>query len=178
MKSLLKPIANVCFIITCCLISCNNEKKTDPEKKEPEKKEGNYSFIYDFTDSSVPPEYHRSFSIKVMPGRVYLKVHSYGDLLLSDTTSLSDEAYAAFSKSISDLNIRSTKEKDNDGCTGGTTDELDLYSGTSQQVKGHLYNCGGKIYGTLEGDVEAAKKLFLNAVPDIDKKIEGTRKPG
>lgn len=173
MKTELKSL---CMLLVLSFFACKEKKTEEPEKKETEITE--HSFSYKFTDSSMPPQYHRSYVITVKPGWVYLTVDSYGDILLNDTATLSETVYQNFAASIDKLNIKTRKDEPGEGCDGGTTDEFDLYSGTGKQVKGYSAQCAGKRNGNIEGDVEAAIALFKAIVPDFSKKIESTRKEG
>lgn len=161
----------------------NTSPKVNAETKDnvatndrPDQKIGGYSYSYSFVDASVPPQYHRSYTIKVTPSQVILTVTSYGDVLLNESSPISTSAYDNFADGIVKLNIRNKKGADNAGCTGGKTDKLELYIGSPQQVQGSIYHCGGADYGDLEGNVSAAVQLFKGLVPNLTKKIDGTRK--
>jgi len=156
--------------------TATNDQAPPNENTSPNDKVGGYSFTYSFTDASTAPQYHRSYMIKVSSGQVTLTVTSYQDVLLNSSTPLSESAYDNFTQGISKLNIRSTKETTNPGCTGGTSEKLDLFSGSPLHVSGEISDCGGKKYGNLEGNTSAAILLFKNLVPDLAKKIDGTRK--
>jgi hypothetical protein len=178
----MKHIANIitaiaCLIITASVIACNNEKKPKEEtKNETLATKGNDTLIYSYRDASVPPQYHRSYTIRVIPGQVYLSIDVYGKIILEDSLVLTRATYDSFATAINDLHIKKIKEVPGEGCTGGTSDKLDLYAGSSKEVKGSIYYCGGKKYGDLEGDVAAAAGLFKALIPDLDKKIDASRK--
>lgn len=49
-----------------------------------------------FRDSSVPPEYHRSYVLTVSEGQVHVVVDSYGDVLHDVTKPLPNDDWAKF----------------------------------------------------------------------------------
>jgi hypothetical protein len=155
-------------------ISCGNTAdKTSNSKENQVNKD---TLMYRFGDASLPPEYHRSYTINVTPGMVFLSIEVYGDILASDSAALSTDSYKAFAKSISDLQIKNKVANENEGCVGGTSDTFDLYPGTSKQVSGHIYHCGGAHYGDLDGDVSKAAGLFNALIPDLQNKIDATKR--
>ncbi len=159
------------------VIACNNDKKVkEVTKNDTVAAKSNDTLIYNFVDATVPPQYHRSYSIRVTAGQVYYAVDSYGEIILQDSLVLTKPAYDSFVTAINDLHIKKGKEVINEDCNGGTTDQLNLYAGSSKEVKGYIYNCGGKKYGDLEGDVNAAAELFERLIPDLNTRIEATVK--
>lgn len=129
-------------------------------------------FKYRFQDSSVPPPHHRSYEIIVKPGQVSFVVDSYGDILLSDKTEIDQDRYNEFVKSLKKIKPVMLKEaNDSKGCTGGTTDIVDLHFEGDDVIKGSIYHCGGNNYGSIRGDMGKIKELFRSMVPDIGKKM-------
>ena len=76
---------------------------------------------YHFHDSSVPPEYHRSYLVTATDGEVHIVVDSYGDVLHDETAILDTATFDAVLEEIDGL--ESSRAED-DGCTGGTSSEL------------------------------------------------------
>jgi hypothetical protein len=137
--------------------------------------EDNYVFKYRYRDASVPPEYHRSYTIRVTPERVYLSVDSYGTILLEDSFKLKPDRYQSFVAGLLALDIRKREVRANDGCAGGTTDHLELFTGQANELKGSVYHCARQDFGDLEGNVAAAVELFKGLVPDLVKKVQRAR---
>lgn len=164
-------------LIAASVIACNNEKKVKAETKNETVAAGSSdTLIYSYRDASVPPQFHRSYTIKVTAGRVYLSIDVYSKIISEDSLVLTRAAYDSFATAINDLHIKNGKEVMQEGCAGGTSDKLYLYAGSSKEVKGYIYYCGGKKYGDLEGDVTAAANLFKALIPDLSKRIDATRK--
>jgi hypothetical protein len=168
------------FAILLC-VACSHEKKNTATKNNniSENKsltiENGNEFIYHFGDASLPPKYHRSYTIRVIPGQVYCTIDRYGDILLTDSSALTTAAYDSFVKNITALQIKNKTADSEKGCTGGTSKQLTLFAGGTKEIKGSLYYCGGQINGNLDGDVVAAAKFFTDLVPDLEKKIAATK---
>jgi len=138
---------------------------------------GVQKFIYQFLDSSVPPQYHRSYSITVNSNNVQFVVDSYGEILLNETYTINQTQFNDFVKQISSCKLRIKKLKGDGDCNGGTAETfVFFFSNSNHNVDGSVYHCGGNDSGNLTGDLVTAKELFRSMVPDINTKIEGTRK--
>ncbi len=133
------------------------------------------TLIYYFRDATTAPEFHRSYKIKVTPGKVYFTIDVYSEIILEDSFMLSGAAYDSFATAIDDLHIKNRKEI-KQFCSGGTSNRLILYPGTSKAVKGYYNYCGSEINGDLEGDVTAAIHLFNAMIPDLYERINATKK--
>lgn len=135
------------------------------------------SFRYNFEDSSVPPPYHRSYSITVDSTSVKLLIDSYGDVLLNEIYSIDAGQFLGFVKELKACSIKN-KPQNNDsrGCTGGTGDSFSLFFSEKENISGSIYHCGGKDYGNLKGNVDAAKNLFKSIVPNFSTKMASTEK--
>ncbi len=150
---------------------CSHEKKIRTDANS------NDVFIYNYRGPSVAPQYRRDYTIRVRPDQVNLSIDSYGELLYSDSTTLSASAYKSFVRSLSDLHLEKKEYKPGAAmCTGGVSDNLVLYAGADKELKGFIYYCGGNKDGDLEGDVATAAALFKALVPELAKKIEATKK--
>ena len=177
----MKPLSNIIItlavpLIAASVIACDNEKKLKTETINETIAAGSDTFIYDFQDASVPPPYHRSYTIRVTAELVYFAISDYSQILSKDSLVLTRTAYDSFVTAINNLHIKKGKEIIQEGCTGGTSDKLDLFRGSSKEVKGYIYYCGGQKYGDLEGDVALAANLFKALIPDLDKRIDATIK--
>ncbi len=157
-------------------VACNNNKKIkEQNKKEVTETTTNDTFIYSYGDASVPPQYHRSYTITVTAAAAHLVVDSYGDVKAKDSLPLTESVYAGFVKGLNGLQLKNKKDLESEGCTGGTTDKLILYAGTSREIKGYTYYCANKEFGNLEGNVAVAGDLFKALIPGLQQKIDSTR---
>ena len=56
---------------------------------------------YHFADASVPPDYHRSYSITVTAAAVRIVVDSYGEILADETFAVTAERFDELRGSLS-----------------------------------------------------------------------------
>ncbi len=81
------------------------------------------SVEYRFFDSSVPPPYHRSYTLIVRPGEARVIVDSYGDVLHDERIPIDDADWDRCALAASALAGLAGGVFD-DGFTGGTADRL------------------------------------------------------
>lgn len=124
---------------------------------------------YIYTDSSVPPQYHRSFVIEVTGDSALVVVDSYGEVLARETRAVTLDEFHALLETLAGAGLSIVPEKENEGCTGGTTETVVLYSGEDELFRGWVYHCGGENYGVLEGDVETVAREIRALIPDLDR---------
>lgn len=129
-------------------------------------------FKYRYEDSSVPPPYHRSYEIIVRPGKVKFAVDSYGDILFEEEITISNEQLILFENGLKKFKVKIVKEKLSEGCTGGTSNRFEGRFSNGTTIKGYEYQCGGKSYGTIQGNTEEIKKYFQQLVPDFAEKMK------
>jgi hypothetical protein len=159
------------------VICCSNQKKIGAEtNKATATTQNNDKLVFTCGGPSVAPQYYRSYMISVTAGQVYYAISDYSQVLSKDSMALTKAAYESFTTAIDGLHLKNQVAVTGGGCTGGHLERLDLYPGSSKEVKGQTYFCGGQKYSDLEGDVVTAAKLFNALVPDLDKKIDATRK--
>ena len=101
------------------------------------------SVEYTFTDSSVPPEYHRSYVIKASKSEANITVDSYGDVLRRETAAMPAETW----NKVIDL-VRSLPERTKDiktpkpGCAGGTASKILVREGGQERFSQRIDDCG------------------------------------
>lgn len=83
---------------------------------------GRTTIEYRFNDSSVAPEYHRSYTLIARSDEVSIVVDSYGDVLHEETSSIDEETWSRLVRAVADLDL--TAPGDPDECTGGTSRDL------------------------------------------------------
>lgn len=135
------------------------------------------TFVFEFTDAAMAPQYHRSYTIKVSAKQVTLNITNYADVLVDATYKINEKKFNNFQKKLLACSIHS-KEANNDsgGCTGGTGNGFTLPFLDGKNVTGGVYDCGGKEYGNIEGNISDAINIFTAMVPDFTAKMEATRK--
>lgn len=97
-----------------------------------------------FIDSSVAPEYHRSFTLTVVDGTGTVVVDVYGDETTREEAGVDPGAVADLLAAYRDGELDAAFEdvRDDDGCSGGTTFELTLDDGRERAATS-VYRCGG-----------------------------------
>ena len=114
------------------------------------------SIEYRFGDSSVPPPYHRSYSIIVNAESFRFVVDSYGDVVKDSTVQISKEKWEACKSLFKSCKIQKKDSVENSkGCTGGTTQNIKALKDDKVVFEAGNYYCGGQIFGDLKGDVDA-----------------------
>lgn len=131
------------------------------------------TIVYEFTDSSVPPEYHRSFTLTVEGGIGTIVVGTYDEETARDEQEVSsavvEDLVAAYN--AGDLaDVFDVKLPDDNGCGGGQTFELTFDDG-SEEASTTIYRCSDE-------SEEPALALAAVADPlldpfDIDTLTEG-----
>lgn len=128
---------------------------------------------YSFTDSSVPPQYHRSFTLTVENGVGTLVVSAYGDELSRTEEQIDqkliDDLFAQYR--AGDLDDVFDPNSGDDGCAGGTTYALELESADDEQATTSIYVCGGDSK-ELAAELRAATDPIVNTF-DIEELTEG-----
>lgn len=97
---------------------------------------------YAFGDASVPPEFHRSYTLTIDATEVHAVVDSYGDVVGEVTEDLPAEVWdglVADVGSIADLDA----SDDDEGCAGGTSRSIQITDGGETVVVKEIYACGG-----------------------------------
>jgi len=135
--------------------------------------DGNYSEItYRFGDSSLPPQYHRSYTITVTEEKIGVVVDSYGDILAEESFDLAAGKMGELLKLVTELQIENTIDTStNQGCTGGTSRSIRVVEKGIEKVNGQIYICDG-IHGTLKGNVDAFGKALRYLIPNFHKLIK------
>ncbi len=121
--------------------------------------------VYRFGDSSVPPPYHRSYTIKLTRDSVSKVVDSYGTIISETTLKSSEATFISVISLIEELEIKNCELDENDGCTGGTTEYLSLFKGGQKVFFGSVYHCGSNDYGNLCGDISSLATQLNALIP-------------
>lgn len=129
--------------------------------------------VYEFKDSSVPPEYHRSYVITITKSEARLAVDSYGKVVEEATAKITDKEFNQIVETISAAKIRRVKETNaKQGCAGGTSETLRLFERNKESLTATVYHCGGENYGNLEGDVAAVKAKVTALFPKTENQLK------
>ena len=124
---------------------------------------------YHFGDASVPPEYHRSYTITVNTDKVKIVVDSYGEILAKKEYEITNKQFDDIINSLEKNKIRNCTLGDDQGCSGGTIEKISFSDGENEIFFGSVYHCGGKDTGNLCGDIANFTDAVKNLVPDLDE---------
>lgn len=119
---------------------------------------------YEYGDSSVPPEYHRSYKIRVGGLSLGIVVDSYGDIINIQSFRLTegDIKEINFTKKYSSLT----------GCTGGVSKTITIKTQTDA-FKTTIYYCGGKPSEKQTYEVDEFAKMLISKIlkfPEVLKR--------
>jgi secreted trypsin-like serine protease len=131
--------------------------------------EGPFSQItYKYIDSSVPPKYHRSYTISITAEAITVVVDSYGELVAKKIYPGSREILDQAGANLKKEGIRSgAKRRSKGGCTGGTGEAIGWDTADGKNFYATVYHCANQDEGTLYGDVAAFGSWCKTLVPDL-----------
>ena len=98
--------------------------------------------VYQFHDSSVPPPYHRSYTLNFDRNQVRIVVDSYGDVLADRTAPMTEAAWTTVSNNFPAIRNVSVREPA-EGCVGGTGFGVKVSTGGETTFSLHASVCGG-----------------------------------
>ena len=128
---------------------------------------------FSYGDRSVPPRYHRSYTISITRNENTLVVDSYGSVLLTRNYSNNQKNFEDFKETLANIGIY-THDIVRDGRCGITTLYLKLYDGNECVFSGYTTNTEGK-YGNMYLPKESVV-LFHNEIPEsVGSLIQETR---
>jgi hypothetical protein len=127
---------------------------------------------YHYGDASVPPDYHRSYSITVTLHNARVTVDSYGDILANKAYKITPEQFNNIRKSLEKNKIRNCRLSGEDGCTGGTSESISYSDEEKELFSGCVYHCRKIDTGNLCGDIERFANDVKRIVPNLDKLVQ------
>lgn len=104
---------------------------------------------YQFLDSSVPPQYHRSYELTVTAKESRIVVDSYGDILADERVATDPAVWATLGSTVGQVSSLVAVEPEQ-GCTGGTATSLAVIEGERVLADLMLDECAGANAATAE----------------------------
>lgn len=155
------------------------EPSTTSESLAPEHQldATNTTITYAFTDSSVDPSYHRSFTLTVEGGVGTIVIDAYGDELARDEQEVSSAVVEDLIDAYNTGELAGVfgwEAADDEVCDGGRTFELTLED-DAERAEASLYECGGDNADHLAALTDAADPLLDGF--DIESLTEGRYEP-
>ncbi len=164
-------------LILLLIVGFSACKSVLSKKKMEEKLKHLEQFTYKFTDSSVPPPFHRSYRIVAEKDSLRLTVTSYGETLADKEYSMPENGYEMIGNALLKHKINKRfKEKKSNGCVGGTSEAISF--GTKEApnyFSAAVYHCGKDDYGNLIGDLDSFLLDIRPLTPDLKEVIKSTR---
>jgi hypothetical protein len=124
---------------------------------------------YRYHDSSVPPQFHRSYTITVTATTVAIIVDSYGKIITDKKFDGSPEQFNNLLKLLDAGKVKNTKVKKEKGCTGGTSEDITCYKAGQSVFTGYAAYCGGQTTGDLGGKLDDFRTAIIALIPEWDK---------
>ena len=136
---------------------------------------GTDKVVYDFTDASVPPAYHRSFRAEINGNGIVLSVNCYGNVLNQTTLSTSRERFCDLLKQIDSIKLKEQSNEDSQGLSGGTTHLLELFEKEEKYFSGSVY--GNSLietlqFGNIKGDIAGLHKVICHFIPHFEEEMK------
>lgn len=165
MKIIIRNLV-IILIIACSLFLTSTLAKSKKAMNSVTK------IIYYYTDSSVPPQYHRSYTITISENKIRIIVDSYGDILNDKEFDINASQFENIKKSILKNKIRKGKKVESKGCTGGTGDKIEYYEHENLLFSASVYHCGNKDYGDLKGDIKNVAQEIKSLIPNFSELLK------
>jgi hypothetical protein len=139
------------WLVLCVstIIGCDSHETYKKELNGESSANRIMEIVYRYKDASIPPEYHRSYTIQVNANRMHIVVDSYGAILAERTYDISEKRFNDLLESLKKNKIRHCiRMRVESGCTGGTTEKISLFNGENQLFTGRYTTAAGKITET------------------------------
>jgi hypothetical protein len=117
--------------------ACGGSDDSDGVELDP----ATAKLVYQFHDSSVPPEFHRSYTLTADATEANLVVDSYGDVLHDVTEPMDDQVWGRAVAAAAGMTDPSDATSEG-GCAGGTSEELHVSNEQEDVVDVFVDHCG------------------------------------
>lgn len=131
------------------------------------------TIVYRFKDSSVPPQYHRSYKITVTKSEAKAVIDSYGDIINKSQVELKDGQFNEVLEAIKTSKTTITADTSDDGsCSGGTSEYLKILNNDKAIFDGNVYHCGKEDFGNMTGDFDILSDKLKSLFPNFSKLLK------
>lgn len=118
-----------------------------------------------FRDSSVPPEYHRSWRLTLDHDEIRGVVDSYGDVVAKQTATMPAKRWRRFVAGLEESVERiGDAEEPEEGCAGGTGMTLTITGEDGADVTVDVENCNTEDNERVMDDIEELVRPFSERV--------------
>ena len=164
-RALLVPL-----VLVLAFAACGGDDDAPSQEETTTELSDDATIEYHYGDSSVPPEYHRSYTLTVTKGGVHAVVDSYGDVLHDVTEPLPPEVWRELVRTADDV-VDLPVDEDEEPCTGGTTRDLTIEDGGKTLVDVSFGACGGS-NSEAETRVDRWIRPVTRAIPNWESYLE------
>lgn len=163
MKTRILGILMVALLVP--LAACDNGDTADAGSADP----ATTKVHVHFTDSSVEPDYHRSWDLTLDQDTVHLVVDSYGDVIADENAEMPAEEWHDFVQGLPDaVDDLGDPESGEEGCAGGTSMSLDIDDAGGAETSLEVDNCANDHNQAISDDIESLVEPFTDLV-DLDE---------
>lgn len=142
------------------LTSCSNTPPLVLDSKNP------IEVQYAFNDSSVPPEYHRSYIITIRETKIHVIVDSYGDVLADAIYPMNSVQFHLLIQKINEANLKSGRNTPNEPCDGGTSENLTIKESGVQVYNGYFDHCADEVPAEM-GNIASVIDVIHTLAPTL-----------
>lgn len=129
--------------------------------------------IYRFRDASVPPQYHRSYTISVTASEATVVVNSYGKQLNGSTVQLAPSGFQAALDVIEKSQITQEPETEEARKTiGGKIDYLQLFDHDTEIFSANTHRSGVQGEARLHGDIKTVRQFLRSLFPNFQSLLK------
>lgn len=122
---------------------------------------------YSYGDASIPPEYHRSFSVTVASNDVRIVVDSYGKIISDEVYNITNEQFVNIISSFKRNQIRNCSLRERESCPGGTSERISCRDEKSELFSGQIYHCGSRNGGNMCGNIASFANDVKSLIPNL-----------
>ena len=130
------------------------------------------TFVYNYQDSSVPPEYHRSYTIEISKDSLNLVVDSYGDIINEFKKEISSNEWNWLIETYIESRIKNIKKTVDDWCTGWHWEKIEFFLKSKKIFSWYNYYCAWETFGNIKWDIEKIKKYLIWLVPNFSDNLK------
>lgn len=124
---------------------------------------------YVFTDSSVPPEFHRSYTLTIESDDVHAVVDSYGDEIGETSAPVTEGLWGSLALQADEM-AKIEPDEAADGCAGGTKRDLTVVDRDETVIDLSFSVCEGN--EDQAARVDAYIDPVIAVIPDWDSVLD------
>ena len=129
--------------------------------------------VYRFRDASVPPQYHRSYTISITASDANVVVNRYGKQLNESMVKLSPSQFQAVLDVIEKSQITLEAETEEVRPTiGGKIEYLQLFDADTEVFSASTHRSGTQGAKVLCGDIKAVRQYLKSLFPNFQSLLK------